>query len=235
MLSFAWKIRERTTIYVTLLTLLLATLMGLFFVVFRITYPSVQTADAVPQRVLVLDPSDPEALALIHRAQDKSFGLVPAEPVDLAAKAHFPSFTPSYNGFELKLRTMVPPAATPRQPKIFSASTPVLPEVTPRATAALPADAKPNILRAVPGPEIARRAPAALEIQDVSLRDPENARFSISIDATGRVTEVLPLYTSEDPAMAKVLRERVTALRFQPDAKTPRQWGTLGFHWQPAP
>jgi hypothetical protein len=129
MLSFAWKIRERTTIYVTLLTLLLAALMGLFFVVFRITYPSVQTADAVPQRVLVLDPSDPEALALIHRAQDKSFGLVPAEPVDLTAKAHFPSFTPSYGGFELKLRTMVPPAATPRQPKVFSASTPVLPEV----------------------------------------------------------------------------------------------------------
>ena len=114
MLSFAWKIRERTTIYVTLLTVLLAALMGLFFVVFRITYPSVQTADAVPQRVLVLDPSDPESLALIHRAQDKSFGLVPAEPVDLAAKAHFPSFTPSYDGFELKLRTMVPPPATPR-------------------------------------------------------------------------------------------------------------------------
>ena len=234
MLSFAWKIRERTTLYVTLLTLLLAALMGLFFVVFRITYPSVQTADAVPLRVLVLDPSDPEALALIHRAQDKSFGLVPAEPVDLAAKAHFPSFTPSYDGFQLKLRTMVPPPATPRQSQVFSASTPVLPEVTPRA-AALTADAKPSILRAVPGPEFARRAPAALEIQDVSLSDPENARFSISIDATGRVTEVLPLFTAENPAMAKVLREPVVALRFQPDAKTPRQWGTLGFHWQPAP
>ena len=234
MLSFAWKIRERTTIYVTLLTLLLGALMALFFVVFRITYPSVQTADAVPQRVLVLDPSDPEALALIHRAQDKSFGLVPAEPVDLAAKAHFPSFTPSYDGFQLKLRTMVPPPATPRQPQVFSASTPVLPEVTPRA-AALTADAKPGVLRAVPGPEIARRAPVALEIQDVSLSDPENARFSVSIDATGRVTEVLPLFSLDDPATAKALRERVTALRFQPDAKTPRQWGTLGFHWQSAP
>jgi hypothetical protein len=129
---------------------------------------------------------------------------------------------------------MVPPAATPRQPKVFSASTPVLPEVTPRA-AAPTAETKPSILRAVPGPEIARRAPVALEILDVSLSDPENARFSISIDATGRVTEVLPLFTAENPAMAKVLRERVTALRFLPDAKTPRQWGTLGFHWQPAP
>ena len=47
--------------------------------------------------------------------------------------------------------------------------------------------------------------------------------------------EVLPLFTAEDSAITKILRDRVAALRFQPDAKTPRQWGTLGFHWQPAP
>jgi hypothetical protein len=234
MLTFAWKIRDRSTIYVVFLTLLLAVLLGLFFVVFRITYPSVQTADAVPQRMLVLDPSDPEALALIHRAQDKSFGLMPAEPADLMAREHFPGFTPGYTGFELHLRAMEPPATTPKPPRVFTAATPVLPEVTPRAKQPV-AEASPAVLRAIPGPELARRAPAVIEIRDVPLSDPENARFSISVDASGRVTEAMPLFISDEPAITKSLRDRVIALRFQPDAKTPRQWGTLGFHWQLAP
>lgn len=234
MLTFAWKIRDRSTLRVVLLTVMLAVLLALFFVVFRITYPSVQTADAVPQRMLVLDPADPEALALIHRAQDKSFGLIPAEPEDLTAKGQMPVFTPGYAGFELRLRSMEQPPATPGYPRIFTAATPVLPEVTPREKPS-GIESKPAVLHAVPGPEIARRAPADMEIRDIPLRDPENARFSLSIDAAGRVTAVLPLFTTEDPAMAKVLRDRVAALRFQPDDKTPRQWGTLGFHWQPAP
>ena len=234
MLTFAWKIRDRSALRVILLTLGLAVLLGGFFVLFRITYPSVQTADAVPQRVLVLDPADPEALALIHRAQDKSFGLIPAEPEDLTARGSLPAFTPGYAGFELKLRAMQPPPATPRHPRVFTAATPVLPEVTPRAKPPA-AESKPAVLHAVPGPELASRAPANIEIRDVALSDPENARFSLFIDAAGRVTEVLPLFTAEDSAITKILRDRVAALRFQPDAKTPRQWGTLGFHWQPAP
>ncbi|MFM2169479.1 MAG: hypothetical protein RIS79_3850 [Verrucomicrobiota bacterium] len=234
MLTFAWKIRDRSTLHVVLLTILLAVLMALFFVVFRITYPSVQTADAVPQRMLMLDPADPEALALIHRAQDKSFGLVPAEPVDLTAQGNFPSFTPGYAGFELQLRAMEPAMTTPEPPRVFTAATPVLPEVAPRAKQPV-IEARPAVLRAIPGPELARRAPAALEIRDVPLSDPENARFSISVDASGRVTEALPLFNCEDPATTKALRDRVAALRFQPDSKTARQWGTLGFHWQSAP
>jgi hypothetical protein len=129
---------------------------------------------------------------------------------------------------------MEPPPTTPGHPKIFTAATPVLPEVTPREKPSV-IESKPAVLHAVPGPELARRAPANIEIRDIPLSDPENARFSLSIDASGRVTEVLPLFTAEDPAMTKALRDRVAALRFQPDAKTPRQWGTLGFHWQPAP
>lgn len=234
MLSFAWKIRERTTLHVMLLTGLLAVLLGAFFVIFRIIYPSVPVADAVPQRLLVLDPAAPAALALIHRAHDKSFGLIPAEPADLAARGSLPAFTPGYVGFELKLRTMEPSAAAPEHPRLFSASTPVLPEVTPRVHLP-PAQPAQVVLLAVPGPELARRAPASLEIPGIPLKDPENARFSIAIDAAGRVSEVLPLFLTDDPATTKALRDRVAALRFQPDARAARQWGTIGFQWHAAP
>lgn len=231
MLSFAWKIRDRSAWHVVGLTLLLALFMGVFFVVFRITYPVVQQADAVPQHLLVLDPADPGSLAVIHRAQDRSFGLVPAEPSDATVMAQFPAFTPSYAGAELKLRPMVAVPETTRQPRLFSASTSVLPDVPPRASS-LPAAIPDAVLKAVLPAELARRAGDALEIQDVPVTDPENARFRIAVDASGHVTQVLPLFASTEPAITSKLRAAIQALRFKADAKTPVQWATLAFEWQ---
>lgn len=231
MLSFAWKIRDRSAWHVVGLTLLLALFMGVFFVVFRITYPVVQQADAVPQHLLVLDPADPGSLAVIHRAQDRSFGLVPAEPTDATVMAQFPALTPSYAGAELKLRPMVAVPETTRQPRLFSASTSVLPAVPPRASS-LPAAIPDAVLKAVLPAELARRAGDALEIKDVPVTDPENARFRIAVDASGHVTQVLPLFASTEPAITSKLRAAIQALQFKADAKTPVLWATLTFEWQ---
>lgn len=231
MLSFAWKIRDRSAWHVVGLTLLLALFMGVFFVVFRITYPVVQQADAVPQHLLVLDPADPGSLAVIHRAQDRSFGLVPAEPTDATVMAQFPAFTPSYAGAELKLRPMVAVPETTRQPRLFSASTSVLPDVPPRASIR-PVVIPDAVLKAVLPAELANRAGDALEIKDVPVTDPENARFRIAVDASGHVTQVLPLFASTEPAITSKLRAAIQALRFKADAKTPVQWATLAFEWQ---
>jgi hypothetical protein len=233
MLSFAWKIRDSSTWHVVGLTLLLALLVGLFFVVFRVTYPVVQQADAVPQHLLVLDPADPGSLAIIHRAQDRSFGLVPAEPTDTTVMAQFPTFTPSYAGAELKLRPMVAVPETTRQPRLFSASTSVLPAVPPRASS-LPEAIPDAVLKAVLPAELSRRAGNALEIKDVPVTDPENARFRIAVDASGHVTEVLPLFASTEPAITSKMLAAIHTLRFKADAKTPVQWATLAFEWQNA-
>jgi hypothetical protein len=233
MLSFAWKIRDRSNWHVVGLSVLLAFFMGVFFVVFRITYPVVQQADAVPQHLLVLDPADPASLAVIHRAQDRSFGLVPAEPTDARMMTPLPAFTPSYAGAELKLRPMVAVAETTRQPRLFSASTSVLADVPPRA-ARLPAETPPSVLRAVLPAELSRRAGEALEIKDVLVTDPENARFRIAVDASGKVTQVLPLFASAEPEVTGRLRKAIQALRFKADARTPVQWATLAFEWQNA-
>lgn len=233
MLSFAWKIRDRSTWHLVGLTLLLALFMCVFFVIFRITYPVVQQADAVPQHLLVLDPADPGSLAVIHRAQDRSFGLVPAEPTDAKLMTQLPVFTPSYAGAELKLRPMVTVSETTRQPHLFSASTSVLPDVPLRA-ASLPAAVPEAVLKAVLPAELARRAGAALEIKDVPITDPENARFRIAVDASGQVTQVLPLFASTEPEVTGKLRNAILSLRFKADAKTPVQWATLAFEWQKA-
>lgn len=231
MLTFVWKIRDHSLLRLIGLTLLLMLFLGAFFVVFRITYPAVQQADAVPQRVLILDPSDPESLAIIHRAQDKSFGLVPAEPVDGAGKRYFPSFTPSFAGAELRLRRMVAAPEVTRHPRIFTPLTSVLPAVPRRAT--LPQQSLPQaVLQAVPSPEVARRAPSVLSMPGVELTDPENARFSIAIAASGQVVQALPLFTSEVPAVTSRLLVGLRSLKFQPDLQKPLQWGTVSFRWQ---
>ena len=128
----------------------------------------------MPRPLPGLDPADPGSLAVIHRAQARSFGLVPAEPTDATVMAQFPAFTPSYAGAELKLRPMVAVPETTRQPRLFSASTSVLPDVPPRASS-LPATIPDAVLKAVLPAELARRAGDALEIKDVPLTDPENA------------------------------------------------------------
>jgi hypothetical protein len=233
MLSFAWKIRERPTWHVIWLTLLLGVFMGLFFVVFRITYPVVKQADAVPQHVLVLDPADPASLAIIHRAQDRSFGLVPAEPSDAAQMVPLPTFTPIYAGAELNLLPMMTAPETPQQPHFFSASTTVLPKVPPRVPQ-LPKQVPQAVLKAVLPTELVHRASHHLEIQDVPITDIENAHFRIAINAFGQVTQALPLFTPTEPEVMDRLRKAILGLRFKADAKTPVQWSTLTFEWSKA-
>lgn len=236
MLTFQWKVRDRSTLHVTLAFFGLVLVMVAFFLIFRISYPALQRASATPQRILVLDPTDPAALAIIHRAEDKSFGLFPAESRGAATDGIATSFTPSFAGATLSLREMAAAPATPRYPRLFTPTTSVLPIVPPRATLP-PSDPPRSILHAVPGTEIARRAPASTELPDIALDDPQGVQFRVSIGSAGQVIVALPLTAVDDAALMKSLHDAICRLHFTPDPKKPQEWGTLSFRWEnpPAP
>ncbi|MBL9133796.1 MAG: hypothetical protein JNG86_21475 [Verrucomicrobiaceae bacterium] len=231
MLTFAWNIRDRSTMRLIGAFVVLALLMAAFFLVFRVAYPTMQRASATPQRIVVLDPADPAARAIINRAQDKSFALFPVESRDTPANTRLPAFEPSFRDARMHLVPMLPTPAVTRQPQLFTPATSVLPAVPPRAT--LPPQAPPAaVLRAVPGADLAKRAPADLTLSDIPLADPHSVQFRAAIGAAGEVLVALPLGSIDDPALMQRLHAAITALRFKPDPKTPRQWGTLSFRWE---
>lgn len=233
MLTFAWKIRDRSMLHLAAAFILLAGLMTVFFLVFRITYPSMQRASATPRHIMVLDPADPAARIIIHRAQDKSFALFPTEDGLLSSSPPFPAFQPSFNGAKMRLLPMPEAPVAARMPRIFTPATPVLPAVPPRAT--LPSGQPPAVmLRAIPGAEIAKRAQGQMSLPALPVADPHSIQFRVAIGAAGQVLVALPLHPVDDPALMRQLQAAVAALRFTADPKTARQWGTLGFRWESA-
>ncbi len=231
MLSFAWKIRDRSTWHVVGLTLLLALFMGVFFVVFRITYPVVQQADAVPQHLLVLDPADPGSLAVIHRAQDRSFALLSDSDSALPSESPLLAFHPTFDGHEIKLRALEPEPAAIRQPRLFTATSDVLPPVPRRATEAVTAP-RAATLRAVVSPALAKRGPANVELSGINLTQPTRVQFRVAVGASGQIITALPLGNVEDPGVMQQLHAAVTTLRFTPSSVRRMEWGEVSFRWE---
>jgi hypothetical protein len=230
-LLFAWKVRDRSLLRLIGAFLLLSLFLGGLFLVFRITYPVMQQADATAQRLIVLDPADPAALALIHRAQDKSFGLMPSETSAETIAVTLPGFAPSYQGSRLKLLPMSADEDAPRQPQLLTHATSVLPAVPRRATLPPQTRAEP-VLSVLTGPELARRAPeGGLSLRGLDIRDPASLQIRVAIDESGRVVHVLPMLGNELPATLARLKTSLASLRFTAAPKTERTYGTLGFRW----
>ncbi len=231
MLTFSWNIRDRSALWLALSFLLLVVVLATFFVVFRITYPTVQRAAATPQRIIILDPADPAALAIIHRAQDKSFALLPAENTNVASMAEITAFKPSFADAQMKLRAFIPSMSTTQHPQIFIPENEVLPKVPRRAT--LTPEASPrSILKAIVSSELSARAPSSSELSDIPLTDPHAVQYRIAVGANGQVITALPLSVDADAALMRLLHTAIMGLHFAPDPKTPRLWGTLSFRWE---
>jgi hypothetical protein len=169
--TFAWKVRDRSLLHLLSLSLLLVVLLSGFFLVFRISYPQVIQADATPHHLLILDPTDPESLALIHRAQDKSFAILPAETAEDAITQQMPVFVPSYAGATIPLQSLPPIEVTSRHPQLFTAASSVLPAV-PRRASALPTESRSAILLALSDAGLSKRATQTLKVDGVALAEP---------------------------------------------------------------
>lgn len=232
-LIFAWDVRDHSMWRLAgALLLLMATMAGFFFV-FRIVHPVVQRAPVTPQHVISLDPNNPVELALIHRAQDRSFALLSDSDAMHAVESPLLAFHPFYAGHELKLRELEPAVAAIRQPRLFTAAADVLPPVPRRAVDSMvtPPAAK---LHAILSSALAKRGPASVELEGIKLTQPTRVQFRVAIGSAGQIVTALPLSSIEDPEIMQQLHAAVLRLRFTPAEVRRVEWGEISFRWEAA-
>lgn len=235
LLIFDWKRRERTGPW--LLSFLLITAFGIafLFVLFRIVAPSSPKLTARPQQMIVLNPNVPAERALIHRAMDRSFTLLPSEAPsiqELPSAARLPGFKPA--PFEMKLK-----AANSRLAAVerlgfvdqdFLDSLPPLPQ----ARSDSQQRSRDVKLRArIEGTSI-RELVSGSTLPHVALLDPAKARFRVAIGRLGQVLLAVPVSASEDPEVMVKLHTAMTQLLFQPapTQKEDMDWAEIGFYWE---
>lgn len=232
-LIFAWGARDHSTWHlVAALVALMAGMAGFFFI-FRIVHPVAQRLPTTPQHVISLDPRDPAALALIHRAQDRSFALLSEEDSLLPLESPLLAFRPSFEGHEIELREMVPATAAQPQPRLFTAASDVLPPVPRRATETVTAPPVAT-LRAIMSPALAKRGTANVELPGIKLTQPTRVQFRVAIGSAGQIITALPLGSTEDAEVMQQLHAAVTALRFEPASIRRVEWGEISFRWEVA-
>lgn len=232
-LIFAWGARDHSTWHLVVALVLLMGGMAGFFFIFRIVHPVAQRLPTTPQHVISLDSRDPAALALIHRAQDRSFALLSEDDATLPLASPLLAFRPSFEGHQIELREMVPATAAMPQPRLFTAASDVLPPVPRRATG--PVTAPPvATLRAIMSPSLAKRGPTSVEIPSIKITQPTRVQFRVAIGSSGQIITVLPLSSAEDPVVMQQLHAAVTALRFEPSSIQRIEWGEISFRWEVA-
>lgn len=231
-LIFAWNARDHSVWHLVAALLLLMGAMTGFFFIFRIVHPVAQTLPATPHHVISLDPNDPAALALIHRAQDRSFALLGDDEPMQSLEQKLLSFHPSFEGHELKLRDLPPATQTIREPRLFTPGVDVLPPVARPATEPVPAPVAPAMLQAVMSSVLAKRGPAQVPLPGITLTQPTRVQFRIAIGAAGQVITALPLGNAEDAGVMDQLQAAVNALQFAPSEIRRIEWGEVSFRWE---
>ncbi|MFN0079584.1 MAG: hypothetical protein ACKVY0_24230 [Prosthecobacter sp.] len=231
-LIFAWGVRDHSTWHLVVALLLLMGGMVGFFFIFRIVHPVAQRLPTTPQHVISLDPRDPAALALIHRAQDRSFALL-SEEDSLPLESPLLAFRPSFEGHHIELREMVPVTAAMPQPRLFTAASDVLPPVPRRAAGPVTAPSAAT-LRAIMSSALAKRGPASVEMPGIKLTQPTRVQFRVAIGSAGQIITALPLGSAEDAEVMQQLHAAVTALRFEPSSIRRVEWGEISFRWEVA-
>ncbi len=233
-LIFDWRRHDVSSVWLG--GFLLLTLLGLasLFILFRIVTPETPTLVARPQQMILLNPEVPAERALIHRAMDRSFALLPSESMAVSEvpAVLLPSFRPGTRGFQASLRgedaTHPSPVAAPLGVMRVED---VLPPV-PRATVPAPVAPRPaaQLRMQVQGRPVLQSG----DLSGILLLDPERVRFRVGLDARGRPLLVLPLSSSEDPQIHARLHDALLVSRFQPAGQGAAEldWAEVTFEWQ---
>lgn len=230
-LIFAWQARDHSSWHLVAALVVLMGAMAGFFFVFRIVHPVTQRLTTSPQRVISLDPHEPAALALIHRAQDRSFALLNEDESAAPLESALLAFRPSFEGYELKLRELEPANDAVKQPSLFTPGRDVLPPVPRRVVkpaAALPA----ATLRAVMSSTLAKRGLTSVELPGIALTQPARVQFRVAVGSAGQVLTALPLGSAEESGVMQQLQTAVQALRFEPSEVQRIEWGEVSFRWE---
>jgi len=231
-LIFAWQTRDHSIWHLVVALLFLAGVMAGFFFVFRIVHPVGQRPLTTPQRLISLDPQDPAALALIHRAQDRSFALLASPEPGPPPEAGLLGFRPSFEGHQLKLLEPQPAVAEMKYPQLFLPGENVLPPVPQRASE--PVLARPIArLRAVMSTTLAKRGPASVDLPgSIALTQPTRVQYRVAVGSAGQIITALPLGSADDPVVMGQLLAAIQNLRFAPSEVTRIEWGEISFRWE---
>jgi hypothetical protein len=233
-LLFDWSRRERTAPW--LISFLLITFLGIasMFLLFRIVTPDAPKLTSRPQQMIVLNPDVPAERALIHRAVDRSFTLLPSETsgsLAAPASAKVPEFKPA--SFEMKLKAASSSLAAQGRPGLLDQNfLDALPPLPPAKTAEQRPATRATLQARIEG-SAKRELISGANLRDIPLADPAKARFRVGIGQLGQVLLAVPVSSSEDPEIMVKLHAAMTQLRFQPlSAQTQdMEWAEVTFAW----
>jgi len=232
-LLFDWHREERSGLW--LLSALLVTAAGfaLLFILFRITTPEAPKLTSRLQQMIVLNPNVDADRALINRAVDRSFTLLPTDSHiirEIPSAAKLPAFEPPVSRFELKLKAPQLRTRNHESPLLFAADIDTLPPlphlIVNEATKVAQAQLKP-VIQSDSTLRISRTPP----LNDIALTDPVRPQFQLAIGPLGEVIMALPLSSSDDPAIMVKLHTAMTQIRFEPTGKE-LEWAEVTFTWE---
>ncbi len=236
-LVFDWHRREARGPWLLAFFLLTIGGIGSLFIIFRIITPEAPKITSRPQQMIVLNPDVPAERALIHRAQDRSFTLVPSDsPVsqNLPPAARLPEFQPAIRAFEMKLKSAGTQIATNDHTSLMEQDfLDALPPPPALASKATRKPAPPSVLKARVEDQGARSLLSGAVLKDILLMDTSKPRFRVAIGTLGQVVMAMPVSAAEDPAIMVKLHSAMTQLRFQPaPEKKDVEWAEVSFAWE---
>ncbi len=235
-LLFDWQREERTGLWLIAALFLTAAGFVLLFILFRIVTPEASKLTSRPQQMLVLNPTVDADRALINRAIDRSFTLLPTDSPTLREipnEAKTANFEPPVSKFELKLKAPQLRTRNRESPLLFAGDIDVLP---PLPSLIVNAPKKEIITKLQPVIHSASslRLVAAPSLNNIALTDPARPQFHLAVGPMGQVIMALPTSSSEDPAIMVKLHTAMTQMRFEPTGKE-LEWAEVTFAWVKEP
>jgi len=236
-LIFDWHRREARAPWLLAFFLITLGSIGSLFLLFRIVTPDAPRITTRPQQMIVLNPDVPAERALIHRAQDRSFTLIPSDsPLseNLPAAVKLPEFQAGIRSFELRLKSAGSQITASEHISLLEQDfLDSLPPLAARAATPAPKPAPASVLKARVEDKAARPLLSGSDLPGIALVDPARPRFRVAIGALGQVVMAMPVSVAEDPAIMVKLHSAMTQLRFQPaPEKKDIEWAEVSFAWE---
>ena len=216
---FNWTRERRGWIHLTTFLLFSIVVHGSGFYLFKVVYPSPVRVENEPDKITIMDSTDPAVRSVLQRISDRTIFLLPPSgqtDVRLRLESRSVRFTPAFQRTELEL---MPPSMAASIPGLIA-----------------PLDSDPELernqrIRVKLAPSLISRAVAPWSIMEDYLSTSVSLpflRINIEIAPGGsvRVTEIeAALEESEKAELATVIE---STLRFVADSKRETGWIEIG-------
>lgn len=240
-LIFSWHTQEHRGWYLLVLGLASVFFVGGTLLLFQVVYPASRPLALTPQRIWLLDSSQPGARQIIAAAADKDFLLLNEAVADstLPALAGQKSafFAPSFKDRSLQPKDLLETRnATAALPRLFLPQRALLPALPDRSQDRTPPATKPQVLQAVITRGLSQRTLIRqVNLAATALPVDKPVSFHIAVAPEGQVKVVVPLTsTAAQMETYRTLRAQLAGLRFSPRDVQEVEWGTLTFEWREA-